>query len=149
MPINKKKYKSRCHDLYVHSGWETKAIAELFGLSDATVIRWAREADWDKERVVVETSPFVMAYNLKKEIYDIIHQKNLLGARFEKGELDGLSKLMSIAEKIEKKVNVLGHALIIMRDVAEWMKKFNPDLAKQFGSAFPSLMDYIWAKYSQ
>ncbi len=144
----KKKYYHKAHDLYVHQGWEAEQISSLFGISVMTVHRWRKDGGWEKERVAVETSPWQMAFKIKEEVYNSIKQKQLMGESLESAA-DGLVKLMSIVEKLEKKANILGHALIILRDMAEWMKTHYPIPAKEFAKIFPSLTDYLWVKYSK
>lgn len=152
------KYYTRGHDLYVYQNVEYEDLAKLFPVSVSTWKKWSAQNNWDEERVAAQTSPWMVASKMREGIFRIIQRLEVLSLSDDqegfvnrlKQEADSLSKLMAIAEKLDKKANVLGHAQLILRDMADYLKKHHPDLAKEFGNrAFIGLTDYLWSKYSQ
>lgn len=144
----KKKYYQRAKDLYIHEGWDETQIASLFNISVASVKRWAKEGGWENDRVTVETSPWQMAFRIKEEIWREIKQKQLSGEGLLKSA-DSLSKLMAIAKKLDDRADLIGHTLIVLRDMAEWLHQHYPEVAKAFAPVFPLITDYLWVKYSR
>ena len=145
----KKKYYNKAHDLFVYEGWDYEQIGLLFGVSEAAIRRWAKEGNWDAEKVVVETSPWQLAISIKKEIWNEIKRCQLSGAGELLKSADSLSKLMAIAKKLDDRADLIGHTLIVMRDIAEWLNLHYPAVAKAFAPVYPLLSDYLWAKYSK
>ena len=141
---------SRARDLFIHQGWDEEQIGLLFGVSERTVKSWARKGGWEDERLATETSPFQLSMSIKKAIWEEVKRARLMDdSEGLAGKADSLSKLMSIAEKLDKKADILGHALIILRDLAEWLNTHYPAIAKSFAPVFPLFSDWLWAKYSK
>jgi len=147
MGPKKKKYYSRCNDLYVFHEVDVPELAKLFPVSEATLNGWRREHKWDEERLEIQSSPARFVHNIKKEIYDLIKQAQVTGQPID---ADRCSKLYAITKDMSKKADVLGHMRLFVQDLTGFLKEKYPKLGKLFGQqAFIEFTDYLFGKYTK
>lgn len=124
MPIVKTKERETAKNLFVENFWNANTIAEFLNVEPATVGKWRRHGDWDKEREETINNPLKMKRLFAKQM--------MLIAQGEKCEIDSdaLSKVYKVYEGISDKINPgIVAAVIKLQD--EFLVKLNPQLAVQ------------------
>jgi len=148
--VAKRNYEAynRAHEYYTVQGMDLETIQSLVPrLSIPTLRRYCSKFKWDEDRVDYGTSPAVLANQIRKDILETLRQCRMNGTLIP---ADTLVKLKSLSDWIDKSSNKRAMAMMIMKDLAEFLRRYHPELAKEFGKkAFIGFSEHILKKYQQ
>jgi hypothetical protein len=138
----------KAHELYSVHMMDMDTVHSLVpNISRETLERYRRQFKWDEDRADYGSSPAVMANEIRNDVIKTLRQCRLTGAQIP---ADTLVKLKSLSDWLDKKSNNRAMALVMMKDLAEFLRKYHPALAKEFGQkAFIGFSEYILKKYQE
>jgi hypothetical protein len=65
-------------------------------------------------------------------------------------DVDAVTKLLVSLERLERGVNVIGAAPVVIKELVNFLKKSEKDgLARELGDVIPEFMAEMWEKYKK
>lgn len=123
MAGKKDKIRQQAKDYYVENFDATKKeVAELFGVTEKTIGDWSVKDDWENERLNYHASPVKIKQLLQQELL------SLAQGHPAKLPADGISKLMSALDKVEKKADPTVVSKIL-KDLDNFISEEDPEFA--------------------
>jgi len=123
MAGKKDKIRQQAMDWYVENFAATKKeIAELFSVTEKTIGDWSQKDDWESKRLDYHASPVKIKQLLQQELLSVAQGNPA------KLPADGISKLMSALEKVEKKADPAVVAKIL-KDLDNFISEDDPAFA--------------------
>lgn len=127
---DKGKKKEDAQELYM-KGFEQKQIAQMIGVTEATVSRWQKEGSWKERRAALSLTRPELVNKLLLTIDTLIEQVNASNDPTAiAGLADKLSKLSATVSKLDKQTTVVD-AIEVFTYFAKWLEaraKTNPDI---------------------
>ncbi len=117
--------------LYVQRSKTLTEIHELLHISLQTLSRWKQEGGWEEKKRAFLSSPRgaveVMEEALLRKIEEIrkIHADDITP-----GQIDGLSKLVSMIQKMRRESDPLGQAIAVFDEFSKFVKGKEKDRRK-------------------
>ncbi|MGE0931673.1 hypothetical protein [Peijinzhouia sedimentorum] len=123
MAGKKDKIRQAARDYYIENVEITqKEIAELFSITEKTVSAWSNSEDWNNKRLEYHSSPVKIKEYIQKELLNVVQGKPAtLNA-------DGISKLMSALDRVEKKADPIVVSKIL-KDLDNFISEDDPEFA--------------------
>ncbi len=123
MAGKKDKIRQQAKDYYVENFDATKKeVAELFGVTEKTIGDWSVKDDWENERLNYHASPVKIKQLLQSELLSVAQGNP------PKLPADGISKLMSALDKVEKKADPTVVSKIL-KDLDNFISEEDPEFA--------------------
>lgn len=123
MAGKKDKIRQQAKDYYVDNfGATKKEVAELFGVTEKTIGDWSKLDDWENDRLNFHASPVKIKQLLQQELLSVAQGNPA------KLPADGISKLMSALDKVEKKADPTVVSKIL-KDLDNFISEEDPDFA--------------------
>ncbi len=123
-------------DLFIEHGFSKQKIAKILGVSVQTISAWSEEDDWDDTR----SKRLKIEKNMRMRIYRLIdHTLNVFEEdaqnqieegklrHFDKGQLDGFSKLLAGIKSKEMSFN---DSVKLLTDFVTYVNSHDNTLAK-------------------
>lgn len=117
--------------LYVQRNKTLTEIGGLCGISLQTLSRWKQEGGWEEKKRAYLSSPRgaveVIEEVLLRKVEEIrkIHAEDVTS-----GQIDGLSKLVSMIEKMRRESDPLGQAIAVFEEFSQFVKGREKDPRK-------------------
>jgi len=107
-----------------NSGKTLSEISEVLGISNKTLGQWCKKGNWVEKRKTRATSPGEIA----RFTLDILRAKagelrSLPPSEIDAGAIDGIYKLMLLAEKITKETRLLEKSVLVMDSYIDFCRK--------------------------
>lgn len=101
-----------------------KEVAEHFKVTEKTVGIWARQDDWEAQRLDFHASPTVIKQRLQQEAL------NLTEGGKPKFNADAVNKIMAAIDRLEKRADpIVVHK--ILKDLDNFISEIDPTFAKE------------------
>lgn len=130
---DKEKRKESARNLYL-KGLEQKEIAEMMGVTPATISRWAIAENWKETRAALGITRPELVNKLLVAIDKLIEQVNASNdPTAVAGLADKLAKMSAVVEKLDKKANVVDAVEVFMA-FSKWLEfraKTDPDITPE------------------
>ena len=110
--------------MFIELGYNAKAIAEQFGVTEKTVGSWRTKGNWDKQRDELLASPVKVRSILLKEI------QNLAAGGEATIDSDALSKVSKVMETFNTKLSPQ-MVMTVLKSLDDWYSTYDPALANQ------------------
>lgn len=118
---DKDKRRETARTLYL-KGMEQKDIAEMVGVTPATISRWAIAENWKETRAAVGITRPELVNKLLIAIDKLIEQVNASeDPTAVAGLADKLAKMSAVVEKLDKKANVVDAVEVFMA-FSKWLE---------------------------
>ncbi len=98
--IKRDKLKATAEELFIEQGMTCKRIAELIGVTEATLSKWRNNEDWDMRRAENVSAPHKIKSILLSEMLKISEGKK------SAVDSDKLVKVSASLERIDKRTSV-------------------------------------------
>ncbi|PSL06547.1 phage terminase small subunit-related protein [Cecembia rubra] len=123
MAGKKDKIRYQAKDYFVENfGATKKEVAELFGVTEKTIGDWSFKDNWENERLNYHASPVKIKQLLQQELLSVAQGNQ------PKLPADGISKLMSALDKVEKKADPTVVSRIL-KDLDNFISEEDPEFA--------------------
>lgn len=134
--MTKEERRENALDLFIEHGFSKQKIAKIIGVSVQTISAWAEEDEWDEtraKRLKIEKNMKMRIYRLidhtlqvfESEIQDQEEKGEI--KHLDKGQIDGLSKLLAGIKSKEMSFN---DSVKLLTDFVTYVNGFDNALAK-------------------
>jgi transposase len=118
--------KSLAYEWFMNADKTQKEIAEIIGVSEATMSTWSSDGRWDELKALERASRGGTVRNLMKRIFE--------ESQKDDPDADKISKLAASLEKLEQKKVTVPNIISVFMGFGSWLYKVDPDLAKKITS---------------
>jgi len=120
--------KDVCEYLYKVRKKSVKDIAVRTGVPKATLYRWIQDENWDAGVLSRELSRIELANALRWHIHEIQNQARTEGRPMTASEIDAVSKLLSIVEKLNPEILFVANAIEALERFSDFVRHRDPEL---------------------
>ena len=131
--LQREQIKKHAEELYVHHQRDFAYIAQVYKIPERTIRRWAKDNDWENTRKQVNESSWKTMQELKAALPKLIKK---VADNPTAANADSLQKVVSSLKKLSKDVDLIGNALMILKEFSLYIKENDPDRAE-------TLLDHI------
>ncbi len=146
-------YGAEAEKMFVERGLSCAEIAKILPISEQTLSAWRSKYKWDEKRLRFLKSDETVIERFRQALSGKLQ---LLTDALERGEditardVDAITKLLVSLERLERGVNIIGAAPVVMKELVNFLKKNEKEeLAMALGDAIPEFMAEIWERYKK
>lgn len=137
--ITNEKKREIAEDMYIRIGLTGREIADSLGVTEQTVSRWKKgrngEKNWDDRKKEAQLTPVRIKELLMTEAHKIASgEESTINS-------DGLSKLMAVIDRLDKKINVRT-VMDVFKLFDNWMAEQDPATAVLFTKFHKLFLQY-------
>ncbi len=123
--------------MFVESGYNCVAIAEILTISEITLSKWRNDQGWDRKREEVLASPYKIRELLMRELASIAEGNKA------KINADSLSKIQRVFLSFEKSSTSIPVILSVFKGFDNWMADNDPQTAVLFTEWHKKYLHFI------
>ncbi len=135
--IPKHKLYQDAEHMFVESGYNCVAIAEILTISEITLSKWRNDQGWDRKREEVLASPYKIRELLMRELASIAEGNKA------KINADSLSKIQRVFLSFEKSSTSIPVILSVFKGFDNWMADNDPQTAVLFTEWHKKYLHFI------
>lgn len=138
----KAKEKRMAYELYMHSEYSQKQIAEIVEVSEQALVDWVRDGKWKELKTSVNADDAELIASLEKQL-QLLNEENLKALTDDdpatKPNTDGALKLAKSLHYLRKRFSP-GQLYATGSEFLKYLQPINPDLAKKVAPHFTSFI---------
>ena len=128
--------------MFIEQGMTCKAISDLVGVSERTLVKWRDEGRWDTRRDEASVSPHAIREIILKELSVIAAGgKSIVDA-------DALAKLSKVMDTLSDKISPQ-MVISVLKLFDNWMADNDPTTAVLFLSWHKQFIQHIISQYAE
>jgi transposase len=116
--------------LFMDNGMEAKQISDMLDVSENTISKWNRAEGWKEQRQARTLSPDKLIRHYYEQSELVLNKAKKEDRPLTSNEMDGLNKLASAIQKLDKKVDP-SITMAVFKNFGNYLMQIDPVLTKQ------------------
>lgn len=122
-----------------------KEIAQVLGLTEATVSSWAKKYEWEKRRRQWQMSTQAISEKLMDLLASDVEQLTAL----DNGSVDRIMKAVNSIKQLDQSVDMLASTIQVMEDFIGYLHGRSSPLIDQVQKVLPDFLTFMGNKYGK